>query len=244
MKDTTIKIWDRTWASSEPTILDLDTRLIFENISKEICLKGKTTLELGCGRGRLSYLAYKAGAKELTLVDFSPEALKIAKGLLQGADKATFVESDILNLNLGKKYDVVFSSGVVEHFNDEELPLAIAAHAMHSARYVVIIVPSETFFNERRCKLPQNIERFGYWRPISAKRMRELFEKTGVQVKQNRRFHVMYGVPPPTTRGARFIQPIRPTAIRGVSNTRKVLTKSLKPLEHWFGGLLLTVGEV
>lgn len=230
MGEGSTQVWDRTWSSRERVIFDLNTRAIFENIAKEISFEGRTVLELGCGSGRLSYLAYQAGAKELTLADFSEEALRIAKTLFSGVDKVTFIQANLLNLNLPQKYDIVFSSGVVEHFKDEELPLAIEAHAKHSRQYVAIVVPADTVFNKRRSVSPKNIQLYGYWKPLSLSRMGEVFKNGGIQIKENKKFHVMYGVPLPNAYPIGYL--------------RSILTTLLRPMEHRFGGLLLTVGRI
>ncbi len=230
MSEDSAQVWNRTWSSRKGVAFDLNTRVIFKNIAREISFEGKSILELGCGSGRLSYLASQAGAETITLVDFSEEALRIAKNLFAGIDKVTFIKANLLNLTLPKKYDIVFSSGVVEHFRDEELPLAIEAHARYSREYVVIVVPSDTAFNKRSSVLPQNIKLYGYEKPMSSRQMKRLFEKAGISTKRIRRFHPMYGVPLEN--------------IYGLSNLRALLTWALQPIESLQGGLLLGVGKV
>jgi len=230
MSENRIQVWDKTWSNKENIAFDLMTRIIFQSITNELSLDGKTVLELGCGSGRLSYLAYKAGAKELTLVDFSDEALRIARNLFKGINKVNFIKSDLLKLNPAKKCDIVFSSGVIEHFKEEELPLAIEAHARYSKEYVAIVVPSNTVFNKRLSVSPQNIQRYGYEKPISVREMERLFKGANINRKRIRRFHSMYGVPLPP--------------IPGIGYVRTTLTTLLKPLGRWIGGLLIAIGEV
>lgn len=230
MNKDSAQVWDRTWSSREKIAFDLNTRVIFENIAKRVSFTGRTVLELGCGSGRLSYLAYQAGAKELTLVDFSEEALRIAKNIFSGVGKVTFIQASLLDLNLSQKYDIVFSSGVVEHFKDELLPLAIEAHAKYSREYIIVVVPSDTIFNKRRSASLQNIQRYGYQKPISPKQMEMLFNETNIIVKLIRRFHVMYGVPLPR--------------VYGIGTLRALLTSVLRPLESFTGGLLIGVGKL
>lgn len=230
MDKDSAQVWDKTWSSRERILFDLNTRVIFENIAKKISFRGRTVLELGCGSGRLSYLAYQAGAKELTLVDFSEKALRIAKNVFSGVDKVTFIQANLLNLNLPQKYDIVFSSGVVEHFKDEELPLAIEAHAKYSREYIVIVVPSDTVFNKRRSVSLQNIQRYGYQKPISQRQMERLFKEANITIKRIRRFHPMYGVPIPR--------------VYGIGKLRALLTFALRPLEPFTGGLLVGIGKL
>jgi 23S rRNA G2069 N7-methylase RlmK/C1962 C5-methylase RlmI len=66
-------------------------------------------------------MVYKHGAKKLTLVDSSKEALKLANKLFQGIDIVEFVNADILERDHKMKYDIILSSGVVERFQGENL---------------------------------------------------------------------------------------------------------------------------
>jgi predicted RNA methylase len=61
-------------ATFEKVEFDFSTRYVFEKISSRCSLLDKEILELGCGAGRLSYLALKRGAASVTLVDSSPRS--------------------------------------------------------------------------------------------------------------------------------------------------------------------------
>ena len=227
-----VQTWDRTWSSKGIVPFDLTTRVIFKNIARDVSFGGKSVLELGCGSGRLSYLAYRAGAEGITLVDFSQEALQIARSLFQGIKNVTFIESDLLNLKLPEEYDIVFSSGVVEHFSDEELPLAVKAHAKHSKEYIAIVVPSDTLFNNRRSLSAENIKLYGYQKPISPQQMNKLFTEANVKAMEIRRFHFIYGIPLLGTYGVL------------IDKLGRMLALTLRPLDPVMGGLLLGVGKV
>lgn len=228
-----VQVWDRSWSGRSRIAFDLNTRMIFENVAKEISFEAKKVLELGCGSGRLSYLAYQAGAEELTLVDFSDAALTTARNLFNEVNSVTFVKANLLALDLVEKYDVAFSSGVVEHFKDEELMLAVKAHANYSRNYVAIVVPSDTAFNNRRAASAKNIKLYGYQKPISPEQMRGIFEEVGITVQVIKRFHFMYGVP--------ILFRLCGSRLGKIG---ALFASILKPLDHRKGGLLLAIGRV
>jgi ubiquinone/menaquinone biosynthesis C-methylase UbiE len=85
---------------------------------------GKRVLEVGCGRGSLSSYFSEAGY-DCTLVDLSPDVIEIAKEIFAKNDlQAQFMVGDAYDLELkDKSYDVVFSIGVFEHFEDIATPI-------------------------------------------------------------------------------------------------------------------------
>jgi 2-polyprenyl-3-methyl-5-hydroxy-6-metoxy-1,4-benzoquinol methylase len=77
----------------------------------------KTILELGCGTGELANSLAKKGAK-ITAIDFSENSIKKAKNLsneLKNQNKITFLEKNILEFKLEKKFDVVIALGSLHH---------------------------------------------------------------------------------------------------------------------------------
>lgn len=77
-------------------------------------IKDKTLLHLQCHFGQDSISLDRMGA-QVTAVDFSDISISEAKKLnLKNNTNVSFIESDVLNLNLNKKFDLVFSSyGVI-----------------------------------------------------------------------------------------------------------------------------------
>ena len=85
---------------------------------------GKRVLEVGCGRGSLSAY-FSAAGYDCTLVDRSEEVIEIAKSIFsQNKLKGNFLVGDAYDMQLGNNtFDIVFSIGLFEHFEDIETPI-------------------------------------------------------------------------------------------------------------------------
>jgi len=115
--------WNRIWEQSG----DFDENVVFQCVVDSIMdnmgqnMKGLKILEAGAGTGTTSLHLAKQGAIP-TLVDYSPVAIEKMKDMFDhNAISATFICEDIRNISVrGNSYDLVFNSGVLEHFPYEE----------------------------------------------------------------------------------------------------------------------------
>jgi SAM-dependent methyltransferase len=184
--------WDSLWSQVQDiSVVGLD-REIWRQLSGSICFRQKSVLELGCGRGLQSRFALEAGARCATLVDSSPEALRLAQLLLSDVGDVAFVQQDLLQFRAERKFDIVLSSGVVEHFRGEELQRCLQVHRDHARELVAIVVPSTPHVNELCCRTRRFRDTFGYERPISVRRMASLLRGVGLRPRVLKRFFPLY----------------------------------------------------
>jgi 2-polyprenyl-3-methyl-5-hydroxy-6-metoxy-1,4-benzoquinol methylase len=84
---------------------------------------GEKVLDIGCGIGVFSIESAKRGA-EVTAVDYSPEALKIARELsdcVLGPNTINFIQSAVENINFyDKGFDKAICADLVEHLSKEQ----------------------------------------------------------------------------------------------------------------------------
>ena len=78
--------------------------LLTSFIKKYKLCKGNSLLDVACGTG--NHIPFLKKEYEITGIDKSAEMIKIAKSKIKDVD---FIISDMLNLNLNKKFDVVIS---------------------------------------------------------------------------------------------------------------------------------------
>ena len=189
-------VWDNTWGEqSEVVQISHADKKIFDYLINEIDPKNKNVIELGCGRGVLSYLLSKYDSKSITLMDFSNEALLRAKNIFKGSDNINFLKGDLLNIKSDKKYDIVFSSGVVEHFSDTLRKQAIDKHFEVSDDKVIFIIPAKPHYNTIRHKKRKTIKSFGWQEAFSKDEMYDYCKHhKNFKITVSKRFYPMYGI--------------------------------------------------
>jgi len=128
---------------------------------------GGSVLELGSGTGELSLALMMACGFHVTLVDFSSESLDFSSqvyNLLGAPGMATFRQADVTERLPfdDNAFDVVFSSGLLEHF-EPHMQVFIFSEAFRVTRDIVItLVPNAASLPYRLGKFLQ--ERSGNWR--------------------------------------------------------------------------------
>lgn len=116
---------------------------------------GDSVLELGSGTGELSAILAMYGRKTM-LLDYSRRTLEFSRQLFEQLSlPAEFLEGDVtrgLQLADGS-IDWVFSSGLLEHFSDEQIVAILRESARVSVKGVLAMVPNANalFYRIGKC---------------------------------------------------------------------------------------------
>lgn len=133
---------------------DLSIRQVVENIEHEKNLwfkavldatsPGDSLLELGCGTGVFSGILAKNG-RRTTLLDYSAKSVEFCRNVFAQAQlPGDFVQADVCQAFPFENaaFDCVWSSGLLEHFTDEQLSFIMKESARVSRKCVVSLVPN------------------------------------------------------------------------------------------------------
>ena len=92
------------------------------NVLDTIVKEGMSVLDAGSGSGFFSNYFISKGCNVYSL-DYSEDALKITRRLTGGKSKE-YLKEDLLDPKFGEKYpkkfDIIFSDGLFEHFSEED----------------------------------------------------------------------------------------------------------------------------
>lgn len=83
--------------------------------------EGQNILDLGCGRGELSYALSRTGANVIG-IDYSADAINIAeKTFAESKRNLKFLSCDFMNYEPKEKFDTIVTADVVEHVDQHAL---------------------------------------------------------------------------------------------------------------------------
>ena len=138
--------WDKIAESYNMDIDCHETELVEE--IKKILLSlnikgGSSLLELGSGSGHLSGLLSGHGYN-VTLLDFSKKAIEKSEQFFRRHHfSGNFVLGDLTRLSSAiGNYDVMWNSGVMEHFNDSSLERVLESIRNTGVKYFIFLVPN------------------------------------------------------------------------------------------------------
>jgi len=136
--------------------------------------EGGKILEAGSGSSSNSiYLANKG--YDVTSIDNDSKMLSIAKNLSKAFNnKPIFIKKDITQFE--GKYSVVFSHGVLEHFDDEEI-VKLINNELLIGKYVVISIPSDFFIPKQAITGDERFLSSAKWKDLISKSNGKIVEE-------------------------------------------------------------------
>ncbi len=149
-------------------------------------LKGMTILEVGTGTGQYCIELALRGA-HCTGIDIDPGSIKLANRLSKeyGIDNCVFENIDLFDLH-DKQYDIVFSMGTLEHFQDKEI-VRMLKKMNELGDYVITGVP---FSGSSAYTMSKNLsQKMGTWEYGEEKdfeTMTPLFQKARMNINRER----------------------------------------------------------
>jgi GT2 family glycosyltransferase/2-polyprenyl-3-methyl-5-hydroxy-6-metoxy-1,4-benzoquinol methylase len=137
--------WDKYYASLPLVELDEATRAfnadLVERLS-ELLPEGGKILEAGCGGGWHSLALAQTGKFQVSLMDFSGEALDYARRVFEREQVAAeFIYGDVFTPG-EQQFDLVFNAGVLEHYTLERQSAFLRGMASRSRKFVLALVPN------------------------------------------------------------------------------------------------------
>jgi len=151
MSMNTANDWDQFWKNSNlQKIIYLFRKFEIFYYLNTILKKFKKVdsfCELGCGSSILLSKLSK-NVKKVVGIDYSSSALKASKNFFNSKQVANFelIQDDVTKLKTKKKFDVVFSNGLVEHFSDPLIVIDNHVKITKKGGSTIILVPLKHSF--------------------------------------------------------------------------------------------------
>ena len=125
-------------------------------------------IEIGSGTGIVcSKLAHDG--YDVTGVDINDNIIELAKQLekeFYGENKVKFVQKSMFELDFpNKAYDLCYSVGVLEHFEDDKIIDAIKQQ-LSISKSVIIVIPTKWFDDDETLHGDDRFLELNYWRKL------------------------------------------------------------------------------
>lgn len=147
--------------------------------------KNNKLLEAGSGTGVLS--TYMASLDfDVTGIDIDKDILGLSRKIAKSypsKNKPKFIKKSIFELDYDDNYfDVSFSNGVLEHFNDDEI-IDTLKQQMRVSKYVIFGIPTKYFNREEAMYGDERYMDYTFWR--------DLIKKSGGKILEEKSMHYM-----------------------------------------------------
>ncbi|HOK75614.1 MAG TPA: class I SAM-dependent methyltransferase [Bacteroidales bacterium] len=155
---------------------------LIDGFFREYILEGNYRTLLEAGAGSSAWLPYLAREYNLKVsgIDYSEPGCRICEEnlKLQGIDYGEIICSDIFRWKDHKKYDIVISLGLIEHFENPGEVLKIAGEHLNPSGMIITVIPNLMGLNGKitRFFMP---DVYNIHKKISASELRNLHEERG-----------------------------------------------------------------
>lgn len=136
-------------------------------IIKKECNNGKI-LEVGSGTGIVCSQLANEGF-DVTGVDINSKIIKLAEKLEKeyfGENKVSYMQMSLFELKFNKKeFELAYSVGVLEHFDDNKIKEAIKQQ-LNIAEKVIIVIPTKWFDDDETLHGDDRFLTLKHWRKM------------------------------------------------------------------------------
>jgi 2-polyprenyl-3-methyl-5-hydroxy-6-metoxy-1,4-benzoquinol methylase len=148
--------WEEYWKNYRYD--KVPRKVVFDKFVPKLAT-GNTLIEIGGFPGVFSAYFYRQGIRDVTILDFYINTGIVRKfeeinDLPEGSIQC--IDSDFFAFTTGKRYDVVFSSGFIEHFEDTRDVIRRHVDLLSEKGQLLILIPN---FRGLNGKIQQRFDR-------------------------------------------------------------------------------------
>lgn len=145
----------------------------------------KKIMELGAGTGVLALYISSLRNNKVDALDKDHDMILLSKKYFLSKfenSNINYLCDDIRNINVKEKYDVCYSIGILEHYNDDEIMELINKQTSIS-EYVIFGIPTKYF--------DENKKMYGNERYLSLQYWRKIIKKSNCKIMEESSYHYL-----------------------------------------------------
>lgn len=134
--------WEKYWANYRYD--KIPKKVVFEKFMPQL-IQGKSFIEIGGFPGVFAAYFFKHGIKDITLLDYymNKEIVRKFEKINDIPEKTIqCIHTDFFKFSSERKYDVVFSSGFIEHFEDTKDVIERHVDLLSDNGQLLILIPN------------------------------------------------------------------------------------------------------
>lgn len=134
--------WEEYWANYQYG--NMPIKVVFEKFMP-LLNRGKSFIEIGGFPGMLAAFFYNRGIKDVTVLDFHMNTDIVRKfEFINQLPQNTIqcIQADFFNFSSEKTYDIVFSLGFIEHFQDTKDVIQRHVNLLSPDGQLLILIPN------------------------------------------------------------------------------------------------------
>lgn len=140
----------------------------------------KKIMELGAGTGVLALYISSLSNNKVDALDKDHDMISLSKRYFLSKfenSNINYLCDDIRNINVKEKYDVCYSIGILEHYNDDEI-IELINKQISISEYVIFGIPTKYFDEDKKMYGNERYLSLQYWRKIIKKSNCKIIEES------------------------------------------------------------------
>jgi len=126
------------------SIFSLELKFILSKF--KINLNQKSFIEIGCAPGRYLIFFNKEFNCDVSGIEYTNEGINMTKDNLKIENiPINLINEDIMKLKTDRKWEIVFSAGLIEHFKEPKK--IINKISENNSKYIITIIPNYRYLN-------------------------------------------------------------------------------------------------
>jgi len=148
--------WEQTWAGHQPQSYPGPTVFDFHELYQRFLPRSEalTCIEIGAMPGNHLVYFRKEYQYRVTALDYCSDLSPLINTFaVNGIDEYSLINVDLFSIADEERYDVVFSSGFVEHFDDYERVMAAHVKMLKEHGHLLVTVPNTRYIHAALMRL-------------------------------------------------------------------------------------------